>query len=458
MLNISKNRIDSFINKNELKSFKLLNKNKRSNILIKTFIVLLCISILISFLPWTQNITAQGVITAKNPEHRPQTIHSIIPGRIEEWKVSEGEFVEKGDTIAILTEIKETYFDPNLVSNYKKQIEAKKQSKNFYEDKANALNNQIVALKNSKELKKEQASNKIKQSKLKIISDSIDLVAAKANLTIAENQLSRTQELYNEGLKSLLDLEEKKLKEQESFAKKVALENKLLASKNEYLNAKIELQNIENEFNDKISKSESERFNSISTIYDTETEIQKLENQYTNYNIRSGLYTITAPQSGYITKASVNGIGENIKDGQPLISIMPANAKLAVEVYVKPMDIPLLKIGRKVNLQFDGWPAMVFSGWQGLSFGTFDGNIIAIDNFANNQNKYRVLVVANEEKIKWPESLRVGSGAKAIILLENVPIYYEIWRVINGFPPNFYIKDSKLNQKNETLKHLKEIK
>ncbi len=80
---------------------------------------------LILFLPWQQNITANGEVTALSPENRPQTIQTAIPGRIDSWYVQEGDYVERGDTILILTEIKDKYFDPELLVRLNEQVEAK---------------------------------------------------------------------------------------------------------------------------------------------------------------------------------------------------------------------------------------------------------------------------------------------------------------------------------------------
>jgi hypothetical protein len=102
------------------------------------------------------------------------------------------------------------------------------------------------------------------------------------------------------------------------------------------------------------------------------------------------------------------------------------------------MDIPLLSVGRKVRLHFDGWPALVFSGWPGTSFGTFGGVVAVIDNI-DSQGQYRVLVIPDPEADQepWPAPLRVGSGVYGWALLDDVPIWYELWRQLNGFPPDF---------------------
>ena len=438
MLNITHNTIKHKESFNDYASFKILAEKKNSRRLIKSMYWLFGILIIIMFLPWTQNIRSMANVTALSPSQRPQTIHSIIAGRIEKWFIQEGQFVRKGDTILYISEVKEEYMDPELVTRTKEQLTSKEFSVKSYMKKVIANDQQIDALINTSQLKYEQAENKLIQSLLKVQSDSIELVAAQLNYKIAKEQYGRMQNLYDEGLKSLTDFETRKLRMQENEAKLIAQENKLISSKNEVLNAKIELQSIRAEYRDKIAKSEADKFATLSSMYDAEAVVTKLQNQFMNYSIRSGMYYITAPQDGYITKAIKSGVGETIKEGTEIISIMPSNYELAVEMYVSPMDIPLLETGQHVQIQFDGWPSVIFSGWPGISYGTYGGEIVAIDNFISEQGKYRVLVGKDRDYQDWPYEIRLGAGAHTITLLKDVPVWYELWRQINGFPPDYY--------------------
>lgn len=440
MLNITHNTIDDKEALEKMQSYKILNSRVNSRRLIKTLYLLGGIFLLVMFLPWTQNIKSASRVTALRPNQRPQTIHSIIAGRIEKWYVQEGQLVRKGDTILFLSETKSEYLDPNLVGNTEQQLKAKEATVKSYFEKVNANDNQIDALIKSRILKLEQARNKLIQANLKVQSDSIDLSAAQLNQKIAKDQLVRMEELYKEGLKSLTDLESRRQKFQDAQAKLISQENKLLGSKNEVINAKIELQSINADYNDKIAKSESEKYASLSNMYDAEATVSKLQNQFENYRIRSGMYYVLAPQDGYITKAIQSGIGETIKEGEQIVSIMPYNYELAVEMYVNPMDIPLLEKGQHVQIQFDGWPAIIFSGWPGISYGTYGGAIVAIDNFVSDNGKYRVLVSHDKGYPAWPKEIRLGAGAQSLTLLKEVPIWYELWRQINGFPPDYYKK------------------
>ncbi|KAB2918113.1 MAG: HlyD family efflux transporter periplasmic adaptor subunit [Bacteroidetes bacterium] len=437
MLNISKNSVKGAFDIESYSSFSKLSKPKK-NVLLRLIATTLLIGIVIMFLPWTQNIRAEGYVTALQPNQRPQTIHSIIPGRIEKWFVNEGDQVEKGDTIVFISEVKEEYLDPELLQKTEQQVKAKELTVSSYMEKVKALDSQVDALLNNKKLKIQQAQNKLKQALLKVQSDSIALKAAETDYTIALKQLERIEGLYKDGIKSLTDVEQKRLKVQETLSKKIGEENKLLTSKNEVLNAEMEMESIDAEYNDKIAKSKSEKFTALSSMYDAEAIVTKLQNQYMNYSIRSGMYYITAPQNGYITKAIKSGIGETIKEGTEIVSIMPSDYQLAVNMYVEPIDLPLINKGEPVRIQFDGWPAIVFSGWPNASYGTFTGKVVAIDNFISPNGMYRVLVAPDENEYKWPEEVKVGAGAKTITLLNDVPIWFELWRKLNGFPPNFY--------------------
>lgn len=438
MLNISKNGIEGKIKTEKFQSFSMLKSYKASRLFTRLLIAAFFLFIIILFLPWTQNIRSKGYVTTLYPDQRPQTINSIIAGRIEKWFVSEGNYVKKGDTILYLSEIKSEYFDPQLLSRTEEQIKAKELAVNSYMEKVKALDNQIDALLQTKKLKIQQAKNKIKQAEFKIQSDSIELEAVNTKFEIAKKQLIRTTQLHKQGLKSLTDLEAKKLKSRETEAKSIGIKNKLLASQNNLINVKVELSSIENQYNTKLSKAESDKYEALSKMYNAEAIVTKMQNQYINYSIRSGMYYVTAPQDGYITKAIRSGIGETVKEGEKLVSIMPANFNLAVSMYIRPVDVPLINKGQPVRFMFDGWPSVVFSGWPNLSFGTFGGNVVAIDNFISENGKYRILVAPNPNDVPWPKELRVGSGSNGIALLKDVPIWYELWRNLNGFPPDYY--------------------
>ena len=445
MLNISNNDpIGEGMDK--YSTFKTLANRPHYKILNRIILAVSVFCTVILFLPWTQNISGTGAVTTLRPDQRPQTIHAAIAGRIEKWYVKEGDFVKKGDTILFISETKEDYLDPNLVENTESQLKAKEMAGKSYEGKVSSLSAQISAIKNELALKIKQAKNKIRQSALKVKSDSMDLIAVRTQIKIATTQFNRSLSLNKEGLKPMTDVEEKRLKLQEVEAKIITQENKLLTSENEFINAKVEVNRIIAEYTEKEQKTKSDQFTALSSQYDTEAQVNKLKNQYANYQIRNGMYYIKAPKRGYVNRALQSGIGETIKEGAQIVSIMPSKYDIAVETFVSPTDLPLLHKGEKVRVWFDGWPTIVFSGWPEMSYGTYGGKIVAIENFITENGKFRVLIAPDKNEVPWPKQISIGSGAQTLALLDNVPVWFEVWRTLNGFPPNYYKPKSNLQK------------
>ncbi|MFK8006990.1 MAG: HlyD family secretion protein [Saprospiraceae bacterium] len=446
MLNISDNSILTKVKTEDIACFQRNELPKSNRMFAIWLIVLLIIIVITFFLPWTQNIQMKGKVTTLLPSQRPQDVNSAIAGRIEKWYVREGDLVEAGDTIVFLSEVKAEYFDPQLLERASNQIAAKQGSMNSYQQKADALDNQISALRQELEFKKKQLQNKIQQAEFKQQSQQAELNQAEADFDIAEFQYRRTDTLFQKGIKSLSDLESKRLKMQSTKAKMITTKNKLQESGNDLSIAQLALQTIDNEYNNKIAKSQSDKFSTLSAQFEAEGKLNKLQNQYANYDRRNAMYHVIAPQSGYITKTMKSGIGEIIKESDKIVTIVPYNRELAVEMYVRPMDLPLMTTGQEVRLVFDGWQAFIISGWADFSIGTYSGEVIAIDNIPNDNSMYRILIKSNQPDLSFPELLRVGAGVQGIALLEDVPVWYELWRQLNGFPPDFYENDIKKNE------------
>lgn len=413
MLNLSKSRIDRIVEQEKLYSLRAIKTPRAGIIIARFFMVVLLIFFIMLFMPWQQNIRGTGKVTPFNPGNRPQTVETAIAGRIQKWHVQEGQYVEKGDTIITLSEIRDKYFDPLLLLRLQQQIEAKEGSLVAKREKARALGRQIEALRLA-------LKNKLDQAKAKVDAEQIRFENLK-------NQYERNKMLYDAGNIPLTKFQE--------------IEYKYRGAQADYVNAQIELDRVQAEYLDKISKAESDRNQTEAEIFETEAEIAKLRNEYANMQIRNQQYQIIAPQDGIIVKAMKAGIGETIKEGDAVCMIMPVaevTNDIAAEMYIRAMDVPLVSKGRKVRIIFDGWPALQFSGWPSVSVGTFGGVVRVIDMVNTKPGEFRLLIVPDSTDIPWPKQLRVGSGIKGWVMLDDVPIWYEIWRQLNGFPPSLY--------------------
>lgn len=408
--------------------------------------------VFILFVPWTQNINTSGIVTTQFQEQRPQQINSIIPGKIIKWWVKEGDFVQKGDTIVELADTKDDYLDPRLIERTNDQLTAKKQKVDFYDSKITNINGQLVAIEAGFKLQEAAIKNKIQQLERKILIDSAELSAAKIDLEVGTNQYNRAGKMLNDGIISLVDYERRTQSFNKAKAGFQEKQQKFLNTKQDVLIARIDLNSLKQEVNDKLFKLKGDIANSNTEKSTVIAEVAKNENELSNYRIRGSQKWLLAPQTGQIIKAKKAGINEIVKEGEMIVEIVPNSFKYAVELFIKPMDLALINKGQDVRLQFDGYPAIVFSGWPNSSYGTFAGKISAIETNRNENGQFRVLIIPDMTEKNWPSNLKIGTGAQGFALLNDVPIWYELWRQLNGFPPDFYTlevkgKDVKANEK-----------
>lgn len=430
---------------------KIYQIHKKSRVK-RWFLFIFIAGIITLFLPWTQNIKVKGNVTSLYQSQRPQQLNSPIPGRIIKWNVKNGDYIKKGDTLLQLSEIKDDYLDPLLVQRTQEQVDAKKGVRDYYEAKVGTAKKQLEALNASRDLKLNQVKIKIIQLNSKLIGEQAELEAAKNELKLSEDQFARQKKMYDEGLVSLTQFQQRSISYQNSIAKKTAYENKVAQTQQEILNTQIEQNSVTQDYNEKLSKIEGERFQSMGQIEGSDGDIAKLQNQVANYKARQGLYFIIASQDGQIVSLNKAGIGEVLKDGENIGTVVPTNVDYAVEIYIKPVDLPLVKEGQRVMSIFDGFPAIVFSGWPDSSYGTFAGKVVAVESNISANGMFKALIIEDEKEKKWPPKIKMGTGVQGIAILNDVPIWYELWRNINGFPPDYYEVTNTKSDKDEKTK------
>ena len=418
-------------------AFELLNQKSVAKTAAFIFAGIFLMFIPILFIPWQQNIMGTGTVTAFHPKNRPQTINSAIGGRIEDWYVAEGNTVAKGEPILRISDVKTEYFDPEYIERLSEQLTAKTLAVTAYENKIRALDRQLVSLESNMEIALESSQNKADQQRLFVRIDSANFVAAKNQFDIADIQFKRQQNLVAQGLKAQADLEQYSVKFQDSYAKLEAARNKWEVTQSLLVNALLEINSLQGEYLQKIAKTESDMRTAQADMNEAQISVSKLRNDLANLEVRTGLYIVRAPQDGIVVRALNAGIGEVIKEGEPVVTILPENPELSAEIYYSAVDAPLLHKGMEVFIQFDGWPALQFSGWPEYSIGVFRGEVAVVDYVNSGGGKFRVLVNPLDG-IEWPHQLRVGTGVYAWAMLNEVPLWYEIWRQLNGFPPDFY--------------------
>ena len=414
-----------------LRTSQLLREEQSYRVLSRWALGLFVAFLLAAFIPWQQNLFGNGVVSALSPMDRSQTLPSRIDGRVERWFVAEGQFVAKGSPIVQISEIKDEYLDPEVLPRTQEQLDATARSNSDKRNKAAALSAQIEALEQGLEVKLRQAGNKLAQVRA-------ELEQAVLEDSVARDQYARREQLFKSplGLASLNDLQSAQVKAQQTAAK-------LVEKQNSVRNAELEFDMLRAEAREKIEKARSDRAATLAEVADGEGKVASLRNKVASLEQRQSFYTIDAPQDVYVVKAMKQGVGEVVKAGEAVVTVQAAAPRQAVELFLRPMDVPLVKRGRKVRLQFDGWPALQFSGWPSVSVGTFGGEIAVVDQVASPNGKFRALVIPDPDDEPWPAQLRLGSGVYGWAMLDEVPLWFELWRQLNGFPPTIDPKDAE---------------
>lgn len=405
-----------------LESVKLLSRQPSYVILRRWILGVAATAVVIAFLPWRQNIQGSGHVTALQPEDRPQQAVATVGGRITEWFVQEGATVQRGDPIVGLSEVKETLLDPLALERLGEQLAAKREALREKRAKAAALAAQSVALDSAWRYARIRADNRIEQLEAA-------WTAAQLDDSLATVQLARAEALFADGLRSRTELETARQRAQRASASateaRAALET-----------ARADRSAVDAAYTEQIAKVSGDRSATLAEAAEGEAEIAKMETELANLSARRELLMVRAPRDGVVVQALRAGIGEIVKDGEAVATVQPATPTRAVALQVPGRDIPLLDVGDPVRLEFAGWPAMQFSGWPSVSVGTFGGRVAVIDQVAGATGTYRVLVEPDPADEPWPPELLMGSGARGWALLERVSVWFEVWRLLNGFPPS----------------------
>lgn len=384
--------------------------------------------ILIWFLPWQQTSQGAGRVVAYAPLDRQQTLEAPLKGRISRWHVSEGSRVKKGDPIAEISDN-----DPNYLlrleearNSARMRLEAEGSQTRAYRDRIGSVSESARNSVSASEAKVEMAKQKVHSARAK-------KDAAQAERETAKINLERNQALFDKGLVSKRTLELAEL----SFQK---AENSLTRSRADLEESiqsleaeKSSLEKSRHDANAARQSAEASLGYSISGYSKAKQDLQKIEAELS----RQFSQSVVAPRDGTIMRILTKQDGEQVFPGEPIAILIPDTESRAVELYIDGNDIPLVREGSEVRLQFQGWPVFQIAGAPDLSFGTFGGSVSFIDNTDNGSGKFRILVVPDSSKNNWPPSryLKQGVQAHGWILLNQVSIAYEIWRQFNNFPP-----------------------
>lgn len=429
-------------------------------------------------LPWQQTVTGSGSVVAYEPLDRQQVIQSPLKGRIARWgeNIRENARVRAGQ---LILEIQD--FDPLLLERYDLQVAASERQMDAAEDQLEAARSQLNANRTIVESTRSQveawvtvreqtvaaAEEYVQMAERKIEAVQEKLKAAEATLAQAEADHQRQAGLFQKGIASELKMQTAEQKYAESQAKVRELQAEVAGAQNELEAKRRERNAKEREYQAKVDYAEATLRKAQSDVAKAEADLAKSQGEVTKaekelldaqvkLSRQRDSQLIRAPRDGYVMNLLAYQKGEFVKEGDPLFTLVPLTENRAVQIWIDGQDAPLTGPGRHVRLQFEGWPAVQFSGWPSVAVGTFGGQVALVDASDDGNGQFRILIVPDAEDSAWPSSryLRQGVRANGWVLLDRVPLWYEIWRQLNGFPPTV----SQISKDGDPKKDLPKVK
>lgn len=401
--------------------------------------LLLLFAFVIAFVPWTQTITATGLLSAYSPYERPQDIESQITGRLKKWHVYEGVRVKQGELILEMDDVDPNFMAPELLTLLEKQKAALEQNRTAALERADQLTERIKAMQSIVKAAGPSAEARVRESDNKVRAAEQRIVSARIAADTAELNVNRTQELAARGLASQRELElaiqgaiasNAERQGAEAMLKEAQQAMKALSFGRDQINADV-LQ--------RLLDAEASRAGALADAAHAAEQVANVELRLSNATQRRVASRILAPIDGTVVRMAQTGIGETVRPGDKLVRVSPTSVDKAIEMKADGIDAPLLNVGRKVKLLFYGIPAIPLPAWPDTMYGTFTGIIKVIDQVDDGKGNYRFWVIPDPEDKPWPEQTHVRQGTKVMgwVILNRVPLWYELWRRFNLFPPDY---------------------
>ncbi len=402
----------------------LAHKLARSLILV--FILLL---VFLAFTPWQQNVRGYGRVVAYAPAERQQIISAQVEGRIAKWQVREGSRVRQGE---ILAEIVDN--DPLFMERIKGELQSYQAKQAATDNRVETFREQLRMAEQARPQALSAAESRINMAKQRRNAAEQTVTAAKAARQTADLNLSRQQQLQGKGLASRRTLELSQLEMAQRRTEVERAQASLAAASSEVEAINADRQKLAADTLASIEKARAELNKAIEDQNTVRGEVLKLQTRLA----RQQTQTVVAPRDATVFRLLANPGAEMVKPGQPLAILVPDTAERAVELWVDGNDLPLIVTNTHVRLQFEGYPAIQFGGWPEFSAGSFGGQVSLIDATDDGKGHFRILVTPDgADHIAWPDKrfLRQGVRANGWVLLGQVTLGYELWRIFNGFPP-----------------------
>ena len=380
-----------------------------------------------------------GQLSAYSPYERPQDVEAQITGRIKKWHILEGVRVKQGDIILELDDYDPSFMAPDLLALLEQRKKALEETRKAAIARAEQLDKRIGEMRNLVKAAVPSASARVLEADNKVREAYQKAEAARIAVATAELNVDRNKQLAAQGLVSQRELE---VSIQAAIATKADLSGALAnvkAAEQSMKASSFGRDQVSAEVLQRLIEAEAARDAAVAESARAADQLADVSLRQSNAIQRRQASRILAPIDGTMVRMSQAGIGETVRPGEKLFRISPTSTDKAIEMVADGLDAPLLNVGRKVRILFYGIPAIPLPAWPELMAGTYGGVIKVVDQVDDGRGNFRFWVIPDTEERPWPPQEHVRQGTKAMgwVVLNRVPLWYELWRRFNLFPPDY---------------------
>jgi membrane fusion protein, adhesin transport system len=436
-------------------------------------------------IPWRQTVPGTGRAMAFAPTERTQFIVAPIEGRVKKWHVVEGQKVKPGDLLVEMLDI-----DPELPRRLEAEADALEMQMTLALSGEIEVQRRISDIERSQTFQLDVQDALVREIERQLDINNQDIISAREVFNVAETELKRMEKANKEAGRDLIPVQQIDNQRRTKVTAEASLNasNERLKQTGERLKAGKDLRQRLKADTDAAIKAEK------LALVRASTEVQSVNQriQQTNNRIaRQRQQSVYASTEGTVFRILANAEGLLVRPGERLAVLVPtlltveerktqqlqqvvssvgmfSAASLApvagpaqlianlspepvvrsltaqdypgivAELFIDGNDLPLVRVGDRVRLQFEGWAAVQFVSFPQAAEGTFGGLIYLVDPTSNDKGDFRILIEPDPDDKPWPKEdlLRQGVRAQGWVLMpKDVPLWKEIWRQLNGFPP-----------------------
>jgi adhesin transport system membrane fusion protein len=338
-----------------------------------SFLIFISFILLFVLLAWSIIMPVDEVVKAQGkviPSKQVQVIQNLEGGIIKEIKVLEGQSVEKGQELILISNVSAVSDLSDNVKQYNMllarlvALNAHIKGKILlrFPDELKTYPDIIARTRERFNTETSQSIAKIKELEFVKTQRLKDLESAKSDFKIAKDDYDLAKEE--------LALNEKAFKE-EIIPKVQYIKSKHEANgaKAKYTKAKHDVPKTEAAHNEATQKRKSFIHETINSYEKEKSEVKSklntMQSKGVSLQAKVSHSKVVSPVVGTVKKINFNTVGGVIRPGMDIMEIIPTDDKLIIEVKVKPKDIGFILVGLKAKVKLTAFDFSTYGGLEG---------------------------------------------------------------------------------------------